>query len=350
MLKNEKVNLFFLFSGEHSTLPFSELKSILEAEGHIYRVLERQTQVMRVETNAKSVWSVEHRAALTRACGVELFSCYANPSDILDSMRNTFVEGFIERGDSFVVRLRRVRGSAPHISRLNLERKLGELILDKVKGVKVNLKKPKKTFLGILTGNRFVFGLRLCEISPKSFIDRRPRNKPFFHPSAIPAKLARCMVNLAQPKSGDLLLDPFCGTGSILIEAGLIGCRVIGLDVKRHMIEGSFRNLLRYNVIPEGMTVADAKCLPFSKTDCIVTDPPYGRSATTLGRGTHLIVQDILSTVKNVLSKGRRTCIAAPKTIRISDIGRELNLKHVESHFIYVHSSLTREVAVFELM
>lgn len=40
--------------------------------------------------------------------------------------------------------------------------------------------------------------------------------------------------------------------------------------------------------------------------------------------------------------------MASPESIRIGEIGEELGFKHVESHYIYVHRSLTREIAVFE--
>jgi len=156
------------------------------------------------------------------------------------------------------------------------------------------------------------------------------------------------MVNLAQPKKDDLVTDPFCGTASTLIEAGLIGCRVIGLDVRKQMIDGSLRNLSHYNIEPEGMILADAKHLPIREADCIVTDPPYGRSATTLGWSTQQIVEKFLSNAEAVVSEGRRICIASPKSIRIGKIIEEFGFKHLESHFVYVHRSLTREIAVLE--
>jgi tRNA (guanine10-N2)-dimethyltransferase len=340
--------LFFLLSGEHPTLPFSELISILEAEDHRYRILERLTQVLCVEGNVDSVKSVKSRSSMTRICCLELFNCNAVLAEILEKTRSASLEGFIEKGESFVVRVRRIRGVAPHLVGVELERKLGELILNKVKGVKVSLTTPQKTFFGILTENRFIFGLKMAEISPKSFVERRPRKRPFFHPSAMPAKLARCMVNLARPKAGDLVLDPFCGTASILVEAWLIGCRVVGFDVQPHMVRGSLQNLLHYGVKPYGIAVADARHLPVIKVDCIVTDPPYGRSATTLGWSTRQIVEDFLSAIEDVLPRGRRICMASPKSVRIGKIGRELGFKHLESHFVYVHRSLTREIAVFE--
>ena len=340
--------LFFLLSGEHPTLPPSELEAILEAEGCRYQILEKLTQVLRIEMDIANIEPVVYRSAMTRVCGIELLRCSAVMDEILREARSTPMEEYIKKGESFVVRVRRVRESAPDISSLELERKLGEIILKGAKGAKVNLRKPQKTFIGVLTNESFIFGLKAAEIPPKPFVDRRPRKKPFFHPTAMPAKLARCMVNLAQPRRRDLLLDPFCGTASILIEAGLIGCRVLGFDVKHHMALGSLKNLLYYGLKPYGVGVADARNLPVTRVDCVVTDPPYGRSATTLGYSTQQIIEDFLSSVGEVLPRGRRICIASPKSVGVGRIGRDLGLKHIESHFLYVHRSLTREIAVLQ--
>ena len=340
--------LFFLLSGEHPTLPFSELKAILKVEGHEYWVSEKLSQVLCIQAPPESVESVASRAAMTRVCCFELFNCDAVETEILQKVRLTSLEGFIGQGESFAVRIRRIRAAAPQINRGELERKLGEQILKKIKDAKVNLTTPKRMFFGVLTENRFIFGLKMAEVSPKAFLERRPQRRPFFHPAALLAKLARCMVNLAKPKAGELVLDPFCGTGTLLVEAGLIGCRVLGFDAQRRMVKGSLQNLAYYGVKPEGMIAADARRLPVKEVDCIVTDPPYGRSATTLGLSTEQLVRDFLSTAQESVRKGHRICIASPKSIRIGEIGRELGFKHVESHLVYVHRGLTREIAVFE--
>ena len=340
--------LFFLLSGEHPTLPFSELKAILESEGFRYKVTGKLKQIMQVEADVESVKSMVHRAAMTRVCSIELAYCDATTKEISKNMRSAPLEDFLKKGETFVVRVRRIGESAPQLIGEELERKLGAVVLRRVKGAKVRLTNPGKTFFGVLTGNKFVFGLRLAEIFPKPFVERRPRKRPFFHPSAMPPKLARCMVNLAQPKAGELVLDPFCGTGSMLIEAGLIGCRVVGFDAQKRMIRGSLRNLTFYGVQPDGLAVADAQHLPLTRVDCIVTDPPYGRSSTTMGRETGQIVKDFLSRVDGHLKKGRRICIASPRSIKIGKLGRELGFKHLESHSVYVHRSLTREIAVLE--
>jgi tRNA (guanine10-N2)-dimethyltransferase len=340
--------IFFLLSGEHETLPVAELKAILEAEGYVYQVLDKLDQVLRLETVLDCVEAVKHRAALTRLCVCELFNCKAETDEIVKIMRSTSMNEVLKDGESFAVRIKRVKDASARIGRMALERKLGELILGMTEYTKVNLVNPEKTFIGILTGERFVFGPKLAEIQPKPFVERSPRKKPFFHPSAMPAKLARCMVNLAEPKTEELVFDPFCGTGSMLIEAAFTGCRVLGLDAQSRMVKGSRLNLAYFNIEPEGLVVGDARNMPLTRFDCVVTDPPYGRSSTTLKRTTMQIIEDVLVAVHGILDKGRRVCMAAPKSVGVGRIGESLKYKHLQSHFVYVHRSLTREIAVFE--
>ncbi|MEM2815934.1 MAG: DNA methyltransferase [Candidatus Bathyarchaeia archaeon] len=342
------VKLFLLLSGEHETLPASEVQAILEAEGFTYEVLEVLDQVLRIEAPLESVESIKRRAAFTRACGIELFTCEADPIMVLKALRSLNLEEILGEGEGFVVRVKHVKNYAKEINGMFMERKIGEAILHMAKDAKVKLKCPDKTFLGILTEKKLVFGLNVEDIPAKPFMDRRPKNRPFFHPSAMPPKLARGMVNLARAKAGKLVFDPFCGTGSILIEAALVGCRIIGVDVQRRMVMGCRRNLDHFGIKPESLIVADACKPPVTAVDCVVTDPPYGRSATTLRRTTAQIIEDALKILHDLIRAGGHVCIAAPKTIGVGSIGRSLGYRHVESHFVYVHRSLTREIAVLK--
>jgi tRNA (guanine10-N2)-dimethyltransferase len=340
--------LFFLLSGEHPTLPAAELKAILKAEGYLYQILEKLTQVLRLKADANSVKAIGFRSALTRICCREIFNCEANLSEILEKIFSASLEDFIGESESFAVRVRRVKSVTPNLSSVELERKLGERVIEKVKNVRVDLTKPQKTFFGVLTDKRFIFGLKLAEVPTKPFSERSPQKRPVFHPTAMHAKLARTMVNLAQPKIGDLVLDPFCGTAGILVEAGLVGCHIWGFDAKPHMLRGGLQNLLHYGIKPEGMVVADSRHIPISQVDCIVTDPPYGRSASTLGLTTRRIVEDFLAAAINIVPRGNRICMASPTTIKIAEAGKDTGFKHIESHFVYVHGSLTREIAIFK--
>ena len=340
--------LFFLLSGENETLPAAELKAILEAEGYSYTIEEKLDQVVRLDTAQNSVKAVQLRSAYMRVCALELFTCQAQENAITQAADATDFRSVLREGENFAVRIRRVKDYAEKIGTVPLEGKLGKHILHNTTKTKVNLKKPDKTFFGVLTSDKMVFGLKLTEMETKTFSERRPRKKPFFHPSAMPSKLARCMVNLARAKSGELVLDSFCGTGSVMVEAAFVGCRVLGFDVQRRMAEGTRRNLKHFGVEAEGLVIADSRKLPLTRIDHVVTDPPYGKSATTMKSTTKQIVEGVLSSALPLLRVGQLICIASPKTLNIARIGAELGYKHLESHFAYVHGTLTREIAVFE--
>jgi len=223
----------------------------------------------------------------------------------------------------------------------------------------VNLKNPDKTIIGIITNNKLILGLKLTDITSKTFSERRPRKKPFFHPSAMPSKMARCMVNLAHAKAESVLLDPFCGTGTSLIEATFIGCRAVGIDAQHRMVAGTKRNLEHFGIKAEGLLYADSRRIPLCKVDAIVTDPPYGRSSSTLKSTTKQLVKDVLAASAVLLGVGQRICIAMPispdstgKVTRMSDeisafVG-ELGFVALESHRVYIHATLTREIVVYE--
>ncbi len=60
----------------------------------------------------------------------------------------------------------------------------------------------------------------------------------------LPPKLARMMVNLTMPEKDSVLLDPFCGSGTLLGEAISLGLKkVIGSDLSRKAVEDTAKNL-----------------------------------------------------------------------------------------------------------
>ena len=60
----------------------------------------------------------------------------------------------------------------------------------------------------------------------------------------LPPKLARMMINISQPTKKSTILDPFCGSGTVLQEALLMGFnKVIGTDKSKKAIHDSKANL-----------------------------------------------------------------------------------------------------------
>ncbi len=56
-------------------------------------------------------------------------------------------------------------------------------------------------------------------------------------------KLCRTLLTLAGARPGDTVLDPFCGTGTLLMEAALRGMRCIGMDIDPEAVSGTQANL-----------------------------------------------------------------------------------------------------------
>jgi len=60
----------------------------------------------------------------------------------------------------------------------------------------------------------------------------------------LPPKLAQFMVNAVKPHmGGGLLYDPFCGTGTIMMEAALQGYETAGSDISERMVKMTEENM-----------------------------------------------------------------------------------------------------------
>ncbi len=59
----------------------------------------------------------------------------------------------------------------------------------------------------------------------------------------IPPKVAQIMLNFAETKPGETMLDPFAGIGTIVQEGVLLGYRMLGSDINPVAIAGSETNL-----------------------------------------------------------------------------------------------------------
>lgn len=128
----------------------------------------------------------------------------------------------------------------------------------------------------------------------------RDRNKPYSDrkKGMLPPKIARVMVNIAGKdfnidNSNKVLYDPFCGSGTVLMEALLRGYKVVGSDLDNKAILGSKNNLewliSKYDV--SGSTNvfhADASSVTENQTqgkvDLIVTEPFLGKPSPTEGQ------------------------------------------------------------------
>jgi tRNA G10 N-methylase Trm11 len=123
---------------------------------------------------------------------------------------------------------------------------------------------------------------------------RRDRSKPYADrkKGMLPPKVARMMVNMGlgmlqreQQTQIPLLLDPFCGSGTIAMEALLSDCDVIAGDLDSDAVHGTRQNLDWLNTVqPFDGTYAvvhqDATLIKIPKdrkVNLLVTEPFLGK-------------------------------------------------------------------------
>lgn len=210
----------------------------------------------------------------------------------------------------------------------------------------VDLSDPETVLHAFVTGSSVWWGRLIHRFLPAEFEDRAVQQRPFFRSVGVPPRKARCLVNLSGVKPGQLLLDPFCGTGSFLIEAALAGAAVCGSDLDPAMVLGTRRNLDHF-ALSGDIRMMDARALEQwgVRFDALVTDVPYGRSASLKGADQSSLYGEFLESCAGVLKEGARAAIMAPQGMVVPPKGLFTTIDVFEE---YVHGSLTREILVLE--
>ncbi|MCH7940988.1 MAG: methyltransferase domain-containing protein, partial [Thaumarchaeota archaeon] len=211
-----------------------------------------------------------------------------------------------------------------------LEDSMGNMI-SKFSQAKVSLDDPSLIIYLILTDSQGFFGFST------EFEKEKRLKKPKNHPHELDWKLSRAMINLAGFKEGDTICDPFCGTGTTLLEAESMGINSIGIDFDKKMCDLSKKNL-KENQFNSKVFNSDYKYINKikNKYDGIVTDLPYGRASKTSEPP-----EKLLRNFVSIIPKKKKLAIMCKK-------GSEKGLKLIPSkkYEIYRHKSLTRTILV----
>lgn len=114
------------------------------------------------------------------------------------------------------------------------------------------------------------------------------KRRRYIGPTSMDAELAFVMANMAGVGKDSLVLDPFCGTASIMVACRAVGAHVVGGDInilalrgkgegkdiaanfQQYSLEGPL-GLLRMDVLNSAVRVSKAGWF-----DAVVCDPPYG--------------------------------------------------------------------------
>jgi tRNA G10 N-methylase Trm11 len=95
---------------------------------------------------------------------------------------------------------------------------------------------------------------------------------------SISPRLARILINLSEIKENEKLIDPFCGIGSILIEAINMGIKVIGIDKDGEAIRGAKENFDFFKFPKEGYSLINnnSSKVKIGSVDVLVSEPDFG--------------------------------------------------------------------------
>lgn len=183
-------------------------------------VLEDQDDFLK--TYAQQLDSIEF--------GISLYPYESSSSELADhlvSLSNQ-IKAFYKSHD---MRVRYIRNDT------GLELSTGQILQNEIlqKGFDLNIFEYKDTYLagqtlGVQDIEEFTKNDRLRPVIDKDM-------------GMLPPKLARIMVNLAQLEQGEILWDPFCGSGTILVEAALLGYNVLGSDIDAEAVEAAQQNI-----------------------------------------------------------------------------------------------------------
>ncbi|AFZ72992.1 RNA methyltransferase [Natronobacterium gregoryi] len=269
-----------------------------------------------------------------------------------------------DREGTIAVRATDVHGSTG-VSTERVERALGRVLVDR--GFSVDLDEPDHVLRATFSEGRVPTvddgrgdRVSVCALgwlaaeSVRDFGTRAPTDKPFFQPGSMDPLLARAIANVAGARPKATILDPMCGTGGVLVEAGLVGADVIGTDAQWKMTNGACENLEHFLEVdapsPAGVERGswavgrgDATRLPLADdaVDGVVFDAPYGRQSKIDSHRLEDLVAGALSEARRVAS---RAVVVADRSW--ASEAREAGWELEASFERRVHRSLTRYVLV----
>lgn len=328
--------LAFELSGEHPTLPRAEAAALARVHGS-EPLANPHTRVLLTER-------VEDPEALAARLAMTYHVIEATAQAPLDAEA---IAGQADRialdGERFAVRVSRLSPGIDRALPIEVARALGAVLAERGK---VDLDAPEVVVRVLLDEAGAVMGRQLAAVDRSAFEARHVEERAFFSPVSLHPRLARALVNLTRAPAGASVLDPFCGTGGLVLEAALAGLDTVGTDLDARMVEGTRSTLAQFGTSAR-LHTADVSDVPdlVGPVDAIVTDPPYGRASTTHKEDVHRLYERFFEAAHAMLGPGARAVVVLPRAEDSACAGEGFGLDEV--HPWYVHGSLTRHVHVF---
>ena len=333
--------LSFELSKEHKGLAAAEIKACIQAERLPFNLIKQTPDIVIIETNqaTKILSLLSHRLSQTFCINQHYFSC---PVDTTVLQKKAKKHSLSREGSVAV----NYRNRSEELSSKHIVKTLADVY---TKQRTVCLTNPDIEIRVIITDEKLYVGHLLTTINRSQFQKRKAHHRPFFSPISLHPSLARLLVNLSRVHRNGLLLDPFCGTGGILIEAALINVNIIGSDIEEKMIKGTKKNLTHFNLSYQCLFTSDIGSLKDNirrPVDAVVTDFPYGKATSTKGEDISFLYKRAFQQIAAVLKKEGYAIIGLPQKTFGSLAEKYLSI--AQYYPIRVHQSLTRHFFVYK--
>lgn len=117
------------------------------------------------------------------------------------------------------------------------------------------------------------------DLRPRKINDARFSYRVRHVPAASHPPLAAALARIAEVRPGDVVWDPFCGSGTELVERARLGpCEKLhGTDVDPKAIHAARQNLAAAKIADAVLETADALTHAVPRVSLIITNPPMGR-------------------------------------------------------------------------
>ena len=310
---------FFILSKEYLELATDEIIALAKMYDRFSKIKVNSNLVI---VSSKTNWyEISKRATFVKTSG-----------QILRKMSGLFLDEnnfeVLKNAKTFVCRI--INLSSNQFNIPDLESSMGDMI-SKFSHAKVKLENPDITIYLIFTDKENFFGF-----SKRSKEKKRPKKIKTL-PHELDWRLTRVMINLLGIREGQTVCDPFCGTGTTLLEAEAMKIHGIGLDFNEKMCEISSENVKANNFKSKVVNADFSKISDFSgKFEGIVTDLPYGRNSKLSEKP-----DEILRKFLSILPKRKKVAIMYKK-----DLEKNLKIKGLKKYEIYRHKSLTRTILI----
>jgi 23S rRNA G2445 N2-methylase RlmL len=143
--------------------------------------------------------------------------------------------------------------------------------------------------------------------------------KQWHVPGSLKPPVAAAMVWLAGIQPGVALLDPFCGAGTVPIEAAAYGMRALGGDLDASALLAAQANARAADAYA-GLSVWDARALPLASgsAERIVTNLPWGREVAVDGT-LETLYRDACAELRRVVTPAGRIVLltSAPDLVHL---------------------------------